>query len=111
MCDSKWLNKHCDRLFRCTRSCIGIAVVTCVFAFIVNVACALSHSTHLLLLNGLHQVVDRCALTRMAWSPDGRRLCVGDAKVMTTCSPPRLEIAVGTWYLRCVATAMLNIKS
>lgn len=27
------------------------------------------------------QVVDRCALTRMAWSPDGRRLCVGDAKV------------------------------
>ncbi|CBJ25912.1 putative: similar to cytoplasmic dynein intermediate chain [Ectocarpus siliculosus] len=26
------------------------------------------------------KVVDRCALTRMAWSPDGRRLCVGDAK-------------------------------
>lgn len=29
----------------------------------------------------INQVVDRCALTRMAWSPDGRRLCVGDAKV------------------------------
>lgn len=31
------------------------------------------------------QVVDRCALTRMAWSPDGRRLCVGDAKVCDVC--------------------------
>ncbi|CAM9402404.1 unnamed protein product [Ascophyllum nodosum] len=26
------------------------------------------------------KAVDRCALTRMAWSPDGRRLCVGDSK-------------------------------
>lgn len=32
----------------------------------------------------LRQVVDRCALTRMSWSPDGRRLCVGDAKVRRT---------------------------
>lgn len=39
----------------------------------------------------LKQVVDRCALTRMAWSPDGRRLCVGDAKVRVLCVSCQVE--------------------
>lgn len=50
------------------------------------------------------QVVDRCALTRMAWSPDGRRLCVGDYKVteLTECSASMHMLQRSSRSMHCV---------
>lgn len=67
------------RFSRCSSKCLGAHVDFSALASLTPSRSRYNHRTRAPRV--AHQVVDRCALTRMAWSQDGRRLCVGDAKV------------------------------
>ncbi|CAM9769689.1 unnamed protein product [Pylaiella littoralis] len=67
VCDAKWSPKH-PALFVTANISGELGLWN------------LNHSMEEPFTPPVKVVVDRCALTRMAWSPDGRRLCVGDDK-------------------------------